>query len=65
MNPIAQHIYVVRIWREPTADGLGSWRASVSDSQNREKRFFASPRALAAFLGLEADAPEDAPQDPS
>lgn len=65
MNPMAQYIYVVRIWREPTADGAGSWRASVSDAQSREKRFFASPRTLAAYLGLEPDALEaEAPQNP-
>lgn len=51
----SQHIYIVRIWQEPTSDGAGKWRASVSDSQNREKHFFASPRALAAFLGLEPE----------
>jgi hypothetical protein len=51
----SQRVYVVRIWRKPTADGPGVWRASVTDVASREKCYFATPRALAAFLGGEGE----------
>jgi hypothetical protein len=47
----SQLVYVVRIWREPTAEGSGVWRASVTNVASREKCYFATPKALATFLG--------------
>lgn len=57
VSPEAQSspcVYVVRIWLEPSMSGPGCWRASVNDVGCRETHYFASPRALAAFLQLEA-----------
>jgi|FLYL01.1.fsa_nt_gi hypothetical protein len=49
----SQRVYVVRIWREPTADGPGAWRASATDVASRERCYFATPKALATFLSGE------------
>lgn len=43
-------VYVVRIWLEPTEDGAGSWRASLTDVATHERHAFSSPQALGAFV---------------
>lgn len=50
MNGYAQRVYVVRVWREPSSGPVGVWRASATDSTGGERRFFATPEALAGFL---------------
>jgi hypothetical protein len=43
-------VYVVRVWLEPTSDGLGVWRASVTDTNTKEKNYFSEPSQLSRFL---------------
>lgn len=43
-------VFVVRVWLEPTADGVAPWRASVLNTVTKERRYFADPEELAAFL---------------
>lgn len=44
------HIYIVRVWTEPSPSGPGAWRASVLDTSSQERRYFSTPQDLARFL---------------
>lgn len=43
-------VFVVRIWLESAGLGESAWRASVTDTFTKEKRYFAEPAALSGFL---------------
>ena len=47
MNTSPSKVYVLRVWYEPSPQGE-VWRASVS--QGEERRYFAKPHELTAFL---------------
>lgn len=51
-------VYVVRVWLEPTGDGLGMWRASVTDTTTKEKSYFDDAAQLSQFL-LQLDSPSE------
>ncbi|PZA07321.1 MULTISPECIES: hypothetical protein [unclassified Meiothermus] len=60
MAATSTQIYVVRIWYEPTPEGV-VWRASVS--QGEERHYFAELSALIAFLQQEMETEsEERPQ---
>lgn len=61
----ATHTYVVRIWWETSFGDNGVWRASVTETSSREKRFFSNPRSLAQFLGIYEGKAGDEPLPPS
>lgn len=50
----AKH-YVLRIWLEPRSGDAPVWRASLTHTETRETRYFASPEALARHLHDLAD----------
>lgn len=62
MTPRAQ-TFIVRIWFEFTASAP-TWRASVTDANTQERRFFSSSERLTAFLSGSLDEPEPAQTDP-
>lgn len=43
-------VFVLRIWLEPSAEGAAVWRASLTDTLTKERRYFAEPAALSHFL---------------
>jgi len=47
------NVYVVRIWWETSREVCKVWRARATDAATKEERHFATPDALARFLGLE------------
>ena len=47
MNTSPSKVYVLRVWYEPSPQGE-IWRASVSLGE--ERRYFAKPQELTAFL---------------
>ncbi|MDX2003892.1 MAG: hypothetical protein SFU83_01325 [Meiothermus sp.] len=51
----ASKVYVLRVWFEPSPQGE-RWRASVS--QGEERRYFAEPKDLTAFLTAQFDQQE-------
>jgi hypothetical protein len=50
MSELSEKTLIVRIWLEPSEKRGGEWRASVTDTETREKRYFASRRALLKHL---------------
>ncbi len=62
MTPRAQ-TFIVRIWFESTASAP-TWRASVTEANTQERRFFSSLERLTAFLSGSLDEPEPAQTDP-
>jgi hypothetical protein len=62
VTPRAQ-TFIVRIWFESTAQSL-VWRATVTNANTQERRFFSSSEGLTAFLIGSLDEPEPAQTDP-
>jgi hypothetical protein len=50
MTTQACGVFVVRIWLEPDGADATAWRASVTDTTTKEKRYFTEPVALSRFL---------------
>ncbi len=46
------HLFVVRLWREPQADLPGPWRGSVEHIPTGQRLYFASLMDLADFIDL-------------
>lgn len=63
--PAKELTYVVRIWWESNFSDSEVWRASATETISRERRFFSSPRALAQFLGIEAESDSEVGPPPS
>lgn len=57
----AARVYVVRVWYEPGPEGE-VWRASLR--QGEERRYFADPQALTAYLAQPLDGVGGAGQEP-
>jgi hypothetical protein len=53
-HPSAKH-FVLRIWLEPRSGDAPVWRASLTHTETRETRYFASLEALARHLHDLAD----------
>ena len=57
-------IFVVRIWFE-SAPSTPTWRASVTNANTQERRFFSSAERLTAFLmgaSIEPEPSQNAPK---
>ncbi|THF70919.1 hypothetical protein E7T06_04995 [Deinococcus sp. Arct2-2] len=61
LRPALEHaVYLVRIWHEP-GDTQPVWRASVVAPHGTERRYFAHPEVLLAYL--RAQVLGEAPQE--
>lgn len=55
MNASSGRVFVIRVWSESREDsGAGVWRATVVSPGQAERRSFADPAALVAYLLEEA-----------
>jgi hypothetical protein len=53
------HLFVVRLWREPQALTPGPWRGSVEHIPTGQRLYFVSLIDLADFIGLRLGADPD------
>jgi len=57
MNQVStrpQHLFIVRVWYEPTAQGLSPWRGSVEHIPSGHKLYFTSLGDLNDFIAFKA-----------
>ena len=50
MEPVGYHSFLVRLWRETSADGIEQWCGEVEHIQSGTTQRFTSIDALLAFL---------------
>jgi len=52
-----EHLFVVRIWQEPSRARSGQWRGAVEHVASQQRLYFTSLGDLADFVTLRLNAP--------
>jgi hypothetical protein len=56
-TPRAEHLFIVRIWREVAKGGQSQWRGSVDHVASGQKHYFANTSDLVEFITFRLEDP--------
>ena len=52
-----EHLFIVRVWHEPSSGGPMPWRGSVEHAPTRSRRYFGALEELQSFIARHLSEP--------